>query len=231
MYNVLLVLLATLGLTSCTIQGQGRFYPDRVRTVPPGFIALNPAIEELGEGVLSYLFWDTNIAFIDSENVTFFQTGVRNSEFIVMHGGEYYVNEEKFLELTVQAVDIYEQLNRTYSIGDLMKFRGRSDGTGGRIIHNFTIYSIDKNIVDDTSRYVIKFFTSLDISKDQALEFFYGAETENGSNHNYFAIVDDETVYIKLDSEDVLDTIILRLPNRLSAFVQQNSIRRVKVNR
>ena len=79
-----------------------RNFPDIVRTLPDGFIALDAAVEEKAE-MLRTLFWSTNFVVQDSEGITIFQTDVKDRDFIVIYGNAFHVNESMFTEIAQYA--------------------------------------------------------------------------------------------------------------------------------
>jgi hypothetical protein len=69
-----------------------------VFSLPPGFIPLEDVIAS-SEGVLSCVFWESQISLLNSEGTCVYQTSVRNSNFIVKYNGKNYINEFKYNEL------------------------------------------------------------------------------------------------------------------------------------
>ena len=69
-----------------------------VREIPSGFIHLPKGGGNWDNG-LHYVSWESQISFLDDDENCIYQTGLDNSDFIVKHKNEYYVNEEKILEL------------------------------------------------------------------------------------------------------------------------------------
>ena len=68
-----------------------------VKEIPSGFVQL-PKGGSWDNG-LHYVPWESQIAFLDDDENCIYQTGFNNSDFIVKHKNEYYVNEEKLSEL------------------------------------------------------------------------------------------------------------------------------------
>lgn len=68
-----------------------------VKEIPPGFIQLPKGGS--WDNSLHYVPWESQIAFLDDNENCIYQTGFDNSDFIVKYKNEYYVNEEKILEL------------------------------------------------------------------------------------------------------------------------------------
>ena len=203
-----------------------RYLPDVVHAMPQGFISLREAIENM-EGILTSFFWSTNIAIQDSEGVTIFQTDVKNNNFIVMYENNTYVNKEIFLEIAAYATDIYNQLNRIYSVGDKISIRGSLGGQ--RTIFSIEILSICKIVAVDIVAYEIQFSIYPDVRESLRL-FDYVITTDENIN-SHFERIDHETVRVELNHGELIDKIILSnigRPYDVSSI--QSSIRRIKVN-
>ena len=94
---ILFLFISLLIIPSCIELKDGEFDAETVSEIPLGFVRL-PERSDLDNG-LRYIPWETQIAFLDSDGNCVYQTGFNNSEFIVKYQDEYYVNEEKLLEL------------------------------------------------------------------------------------------------------------------------------------
>jgi len=79
-----------------------------VNAIPEGFVPLPKDLDSLGNG-LRYVPWESQISFLDINDVCIYQTGFSNSNFIVKYNNEYYVNEEKLLELIDIANTAFEK--------------------------------------------------------------------------------------------------------------------------
>jgi len=79
-----------------------------VGEIPSGFIHLPKGGGNWDNG-LHYVSWETQISFLDANGACIYQTGFDNSDFIVKYKKEYYINEEKFLELMEIASSSAEQ--------------------------------------------------------------------------------------------------------------------------
>jgi hypothetical protein len=62
--------------------------------LPPGFVSLDEEMT-LSKDALSYVFWESQISFLDTEGTCIYQTSVKNDKFIVKYKGEYYINESE----------------------------------------------------------------------------------------------------------------------------------------
>ena len=90
----------------------GRFVDAKVvRVVPQGFIHL-PKLGGNWDNGMRYVSWESQLWFFDVNGTVIYQTVYSNSDFIVKHKNEYYVNEEKFLELVDIANSAFEKRNQ-----------------------------------------------------------------------------------------------------------------------
>lgn len=60
-------------------------------------------------GTLRYVAWESQISFLNKDNITIYQTGFNNRDFIVKYKGEYYINTNKYKELVEIIHDSLEQ--------------------------------------------------------------------------------------------------------------------------
>ena len=109
--SILLVIVLALALVYFFRDGghnMGKVIDAKVvKEIPEGFIPLKEAAKWEGlsdsERGLRYVAWESQISFLDADlcvgGVTIYQTSFNNSAFIVKYNNEYYVNEEKILEL------------------------------------------------------------------------------------------------------------------------------------
>ncbi|MNO69418.1 hypothetical protein D3C76_602720 [compost metagenome] len=93
------ILLISICLTACESNDV-----KMVSKVPPGFISLNEAIDNM-KGNLDYVGFESQMAFIDTDNMTIYQTGFANRDFIVKYKGKLYINEVKYSEMVEIAND------------------------------------------------------------------------------------------------------------------------------
>ena len=238
MCRLIVLLISLLLLSSCAAVGAGmdtldsrtedEFSPEVVSSVPSGFIPLNVALADM-DGVMNSFFWSNNFGFQDSERVTIFQTNVKNNDFIVMYRNDIYINEEAFLEIATYAKSIYEQMNREYSIGDKIEFRGAMHGN--RVVFSVKIISVERVDVSESTLYEIKFSVYPDVPKEHLLEMFDFVETVDGMKYYDFVLIDSSTVHVEIGGEALLGVITLSNFGRPHiTFSFQNSIRRVRIN-
>ena len=69
-----------------------------VAKIPSGFVLLPKGGGDWDNG-LHYVAWESQISFFDIDENCIYQTGFKNKDFIVKCDNEYYVDEEKLLEL------------------------------------------------------------------------------------------------------------------------------------
>lgn len=77
---------------------RGRNDAKTVLNLPPGFVSLDETVT-FAEGVLSYVFWESQISFLDSRGTCIYQTSVHSDSFIVKYKGRYYISESKYNEM------------------------------------------------------------------------------------------------------------------------------------
>jgi len=99
----LLVALTSLFLISC-----GGSDAKVVRKIPSGFVHLPKGGGDWNNG-LHYVSWESQISFLDSDKNCLYQTGFNNKDFIVKYKNEYYVNEEKLLDLIDTSNSTFEK--------------------------------------------------------------------------------------------------------------------------
>ncbi len=58
---------------------------------------------------------------MNADNITIYQTGFENRDFIVKYKGGYYINEEEYSELVEISILTMEQQNQTYHLGDTVE--------------------------------------------------------------------------------------------------------------
>lgn len=207
-----IILLISICLTACESNDA-----KMVSKVPSGFISLNEAIDNM-KGTLRYVPWESQISFLDADNMTIYQTGFANRDFIVKYKGEYYINEVKYSEMVEIANDTVEQRNRTYYLGDIVGLR--KDATDQYL---FKVDTVEVETVDEMVIYTIKFSVDHVDYDYQRKQFFDHVETENGEMITNFTHVDEGTVQIKLLAGDKISKIVLKSPDYAKC------IRKVKI--
>lgn len=80
-----------------------------VSNLPLGFVSLNDAITS-SEGALSYVCWETQISFLDSNETCVYQTDIKDDSFIVKYKGNYYISKSKYNEMLEAVTNDREQL-------------------------------------------------------------------------------------------------------------------------
>ncbi|HNX15146.1 MAG TPA: hypothetical protein PK854_04000 [Oscillospiraceae bacterium] len=69
-----------------------------VKEIPKGFIKLSSR-GNYPKNSLSYIFEENQVLFYDADGTCIYQSELSKSDFIVKYQDEYYVNEEKYIEL------------------------------------------------------------------------------------------------------------------------------------
>lgn len=93
---ILLLILVTAVLVFGLIQARND--AKMVFNLPAKFVSLDKAIAS-SQGSLRYVFWESQISFLNSKNINIYQTNIKNGDFIVKYKGEYYISESKYNEL------------------------------------------------------------------------------------------------------------------------------------
>jgi len=184
----------------------GRNDANMVLKIPSGFVNLQ---SNLKNG-LSVMPFETQIAFLDADGVGIYQTDFKNSDFIVKYKGEYYVNEEKLLELIDIAVISPEQRRKVYNFGDEVEIRGKDKN------YYITIKGVEEKIINDNIIFDIKFSVTTDVTENDLKSIFSLVEitvdTTKGTD-NTFSFIDVETVRLEMKANRKLDAIILKSPD------------------
>jgi len=211
-----------------SLEGRARrdpgHFPHIVSALPDGFIPLNDATKNM-EGILRTLFWHAFFNVQDSEGIIFFVTDVHDYSFIVIYNNQYYVCEKQFSQIANDAMSIYEQLNRIYSVGETMEIRGLHRSPA----HTIVITSVERVEMNTTAVYEINFSISLSVDPSYIIDFFEAAVLQSGNRVYDFVLVSEGKVTIELSSAELLDTLILNSPSDLRSFSSQNSPRVVAV--
>ena len=210
--------VATISLTSCMADNgiPERYYLIEVDDLPYGFIHLREALEGK-DGIIQSMFWSTNIVFRASYKSTYdttiFQTDVHDTDFIVRYQNKHYVNEKKILAIVDYAINISENLNLTYMIGDVVELR-KIAGLG--TVYNIKILSVENIGVDATSEtrnvHEIKFEINPPVPARDLWSVFLLAETTGGLSTNIFRIIDEETVHVSIREGDRIDMLTVSYP-------------------
>jgi len=182
------------------------------KAVPSGFISLEEAIDNMN-GSLSYIAWESQIAFLDADNITIYQTGFEDRHFIVKYKGEYYINEEKYSELVKIANSTMEQRDRTYHLGDTVGLRKSATDQ-----YAFKVDAVEMETVDEVGIQTIKFSVDHVDNAYQKKQFFDHFETESGRMIKGFTFVNEGTVQIELRAGDKIRMIVLKSPDYDESF-------------
>ena len=234
--KIMLLAVLSLGLSSCSTLDFGdsleararrnrRYFPIIVSALPEGFVPLDTVIEDMG-GILSIMFWSTNFGIIDSEGITTFQTDVHDDSFIVIFRNQYYVCENQFSQILDHAMNIREQQDRMYSIGEAMEIRGRPSHT----IYTITIASVERLEMDTVAVYEINFSIYPSVDSNNALAFFEAVVLKSGNRLHHFILTSEETMTMELSRTEFVDMLVLNIPESLRISTIQNSIRMVRIH-
>lgn len=188
----------------------GRNDANMVLKIPSGFVELQ---SNLKNG-LSILPFETQIAFLDADEVGIYQTSFKNSDFIVKYKGEYYVNEEKFLEVVEVAAISPEQRRMVYNLGDEVEIRGASATLYFVKIISLEAGETEPYYTDTLTTYNIKYAVTSNVAESEQTKLFSSVETEYGVAYDSLDFIDAETVSVKIRARgnDKIEAIILRSP-------------------
>jgi hypothetical protein len=90
-------------------QKNPEFFPEIMSSLPEGFIELYPALEnQKKKKALTIRWFETGIWFFDSNEESVFNASVHDSSFIIIYDNAYYVNEEKFSKIIMDAIQSYK---------------------------------------------------------------------------------------------------------------------------
>ena len=184
------------------------YYGKVVREVPDGFVHLQ---NNLKNGMRTVGF-ESRITFMDADGNSFFSTGFGYSDFIVRYNNEYYVNEEKLLELIEVAGIVSEQRHKTYNLGDFIEVRG-----AGETVYTVQIISVEAGATepfanDILTTYNIKYYMSSNASGYEHIISM--VETKQRVEYSSFDYIDSENIGVKirLRGDDTIEAIILSSP-------------------
>jgi len=245
------IILFVLLLTSCqssnaVIQYTGEKsdletnYQAPADTVPPGFINLDAAIEEIG-GILSWLIWSNNIVIMDVEGVTIFQRSMDDDELFFFKQSQVFINEEKFSELVEMTREASERLNAIYAVGDTIIFNALL--AGRRVLSEVIINSVERNVSNGSSTYTIKISINPGVRERNILQFFDYVQTSSGNRVEDFTVIESHSedvqnpysfvgasVQIEFSDNDTMEYLMLNIPSELSIGAFQNSMRRIRIS-
>ena len=152
------------------------YYVKEVSVLPEGFIRLKKETE-LPNG-LSYIFWETQLSFLDAEGKGFYSTAIINIDFIVEYENNYYVNEDKLDELIEVAAMIPATRNQIFHLGDAVTIRGT-----GEAVYVVKITEIEDNVTDNDKTYTIKYTVNSNVAYKENTKFVTSVETKDGINY------------------------------------------------
>jgi len=214
--SVLLLIIASalVCLTSC---GEDDEYDAKViGQVPPGFTHMEKGGESWENG-LRYVFWEGVISFLDADGITIYQTLLTNSDFIVKNKDEYYINEEKFLELTDIAAISCETRRRVYHFEDAVEIRGAGD-----TIYTVKIVALETGATRPTyqhglTTYEIEYTASCNNPENVDWIIRGAVETNTETRYSDFAFLDTakETlaVQVEIRGNETIEAIVLKSPD------------------
>jgi len=199
-----LAALIALSLISCTNQDAGK-----ANQAPQGFI-LSSELSAQSGSKLSLSFFDNKIAFMAPGFICIYQTHIEDSDYIIEYEGEYYINEERYLELVEIAALAEEKRRLKYKIGDTIEILGEDK------YYNIAITGVEETMESDNVKlFDISFSFTEDVSESELKSLFSFVEIKVGSENgtdNMFEFIDMNTVRLKMKPDRILESIILKSP-------------------
>jgi hypothetical protein len=168
--------------------------------VPEGFIPLREAfMQKREEGIFGSLFIDDVIIFYTPTDTIYIANASDKDLFFTFYRGfslgfEYYIKEEKFLEIVEVAKLMPEQRLRTYSVGERIEIRGDM----GKI-YSMTILGVANN--------EIMFEVTPSISVENLRKVFNSIEINGRMLPNVVRVVTERTAQITSNIDVVMDVL------------------------
>ena len=209
------IVVISLFIASCEGGDTNMIDAKAVREIPQGFISLKK-YEEMG---LRWMPFETQITFLDAEDIGIYSTGFDNSDFIVKYNGEYYVYEKKLSEIIEVATIAPEQRRKTYSLNEPVYIRGAS-----KTVYTVKIKAVEAGeAVEDENKsyklipYQIRYVVSSNAPDDELTNnnFICLVETKDGATGNIFDYIDagsERIVSFSIREDKKLGSIILISP-------------------
>lgn len=91
--------------------------PTVVDNVPEGYVYLNDVSTQYGD-LITTGFFESQIYVLDLDGNNIKQTSISDSNFLVQHKNDLYVNESEIKELMPLAEQAFERRNKIYNIGE-----------------------------------------------------------------------------------------------------------------
>lgn len=202
-----IIVWVALGLAACDRNDT----ESEAKAIPQGFVSLNEAISQANDS-LQYVPWESQIALMDADGITIYQTGFDDESFIVKHKDEYYIDGARNSELTKIAEATLEQRNRIYRLGEPIELRKNAT-------ENYTVKVVSAEIetVEGIRRCTFRVAADHKMDAEQTRLFFDHVQTESGKILEDFTVLNDDTVQIRLPAGDRLQKLILKSPEYESA--------------
>jgi len=176
---IMVAIFAWINLKFPIYQGSDRWVDATVvKKIPLGFIHLEKGGNRQKNG-LHYVSWESQISFLDADEICIYQTSFANSDFIVKFKNEYYVNEEIFLELMKVANISSETRRKTYSLGDEIEVHGID-----KTMYIVKVIEVEAIKIDDSTTYKIKYKVTPNGIGNGNRNFIHQVETKEGVTFN-----------------------------------------------
>ena len=191
-----IILLALLVTTSCN----GRNSEEMIQNTPPGFISLKTATE-IAKGIMEISFFEEYVSLVDMDGGSVGGGLVTDHSFMIHFNGEYYVNEEKFLESLEIAKVSPEQRRKRYSLEDAIEIRG-----AGKTVYIVKITSFDSVRIKDVTTFTIQYTIDSYPANDGSKPYITNIEAKDGVTYSVFDVIDIETLSIDIVENKEIET-------------------------
>jgi hypothetical protein len=183
-----------------------------VSELPSGFIPLPLGNEESANG-LHYVPWESQISFMDADECCIYQTGFTNSDFIVKFRNEYYVNEEKYLELIEIAGLAAEEHLQTHNFNEVVEIRGAAKTVYDAKVLSLEAVATEPFGDDILTTYHINYTVTPTVSENQRI--IVSVETKQGVTYSNLDYIDKETLSVQIRERggDDIVAVILGSPD------------------
>ncbi|HOP10855.1 MAG TPA: hypothetical protein PK629_05130 [Oscillospiraceae bacterium] len=178
-----------------------------VKDIPSGFVKLNIAEDNLDVGGLHYTIGESQISFLDADEICTYQTELKDTQFIVKHENEYYVNEKKYSELVAMAKGVTVQRNTQYSNGDTIELRGI-----GLIPYTVEFFDVLSYSDGKIKLCRIRFIMGPNIPENKQSQIFSYIETDKGTiikDYEYTAGIFEVLIPV----EEKIKIIVIKSPD------------------
>lgn len=183
-----------------------------VERIPPGFVKLSTAGDNLDIGGLHYTIGESQISFFDADEVCIYKTELANDDFIVTYEKNCYVNEKKYSSLVEQAITIAQQ--RDWISNGTVYLRAR-----GNITYTIMLFDVVTGMEAD-GKILCELLFAKSVSGDCVegyetdfmKQIFDHVETNKGTIIDDFTIVNGD-IQVKIPAGEELGIVVVKSPD------------------